>query len=247
MLQPTSGTSTPITSAKAASAPATSTPARNLQILIADDHDLMRRGLRSLLLARPGWNICAEAKSGREAVAKAEQLKPDVAILDVCMPGLNGVEATRQIRKVSRNSEVLILSVHHSSHLIRSTLEAGARGFLVKSDSDRSLVTAVESLANRKPFFTSYATELLLNYHAPEPSTKSATATHSNPDATLTSRECEIVQLLAEGKSSKEVATTLNISTKTAETHRANIMRKLGFHSVGQLVRYAIRTQMIEP
>jgi DNA-binding NarL/FixJ family response regulator len=224
----------------------TSTPTRTLQILIADDHDLMRRSLRSLLLARPGWNICAEAKSGREAVAKAEQLKPDVAILDVCMPGLNGVEATRQIRKVSRNSEVLILSVHHSSHLIRSTLEAGARGFLVKSDSDRSLVTAVESLANRKPFFTSYATELLLNYHAPEPSRVVASPAIL-ADTPLTSRECEIVQLLAEGKSSKEVATTLNISTKTAETHRANIMRKLGFHSVGQLVRYAIRTQMIEP
>ena len=160
------------------------------------------------------------------------------------MPELNGVEATRQIKKLSPRTEVLILSVHHSEQLIRDILEAGARGYVVKSDSDSDLVTAIESLANRKPFFTSYATEMLVSGYSGESNQVPIIDMASNR---LTAREREIVQLLAEGKSSKEVATTLNISTKTAETHRANIMRKLEFHSVGEIVRYAVRNQMIEP
>jgi DNA-binding NarL/FixJ family response regulator len=215
---------------------------KNLKILIADDHDIVRRGIRSLIEARPEWEVCDEAHSGREAVAKAEERKPDIVILDVSMPELNGLEAARRIKKVSPNSEILILSVHYSDQLIKEILDAGVRGFVVKSDSDRDLVIAVESLANHKPFFTSMATEvMLMNFQRP------ASAPISGVRTRLTSREREIVQLLSEGKSSKEVASSLGISVKTAETHRANIMRKLEIHSVSELVRYAVRNQIIEP
>ena len=216
---------------------------KTLRILIADDHDLMRRGVKSLLQSRAGWEVCGEAHTGREAVAKAEELKPDVVILDISMPDLNGVDAAKRIRKVSPDTEVLILSVHYSDQLIRDILEAGVRGYIVKSDSDRDLVIAVETLANHKPFFTPRATEVMLtNFN--EGKTK-ADLPETMRDR-LTSREREIVQLLAEGKSSKEVASSLNISVKTAETHRANIMRKLQLHTVSELVRYAVRNQIIE-
>jgi DNA-binding NarL/FixJ family response regulator len=212
--------------------------------LIADDHDLMRRGVKALLQSRAGWEVCGEAHTGREAVSKAEELKPDVVILDISMPDLNGVDAAKRIRKASPDTEVLILSVHYSDQLIRDILEAGVRGYIVKSDSDRDLVIAVETLANHKPFFTPRATEVMLtNFN--EGKTK-ADLPETMRDR-LTSREREIVQLLAEGKSSKEVASSLNISVKTAETHRANIMRKLQLHTVSELVRYAVRNQIIEP
>jgi len=217
---------------------------RNLRILIADDHDLMRRGLKAVVEGHPGWSVVAEAISGHEAVAKASELRPDVVIMDVCMPILNGIEATRQIRRASPQTEVLILSLHHSDQLIRDVLEAGARGFLVKADPDSDVVTAVKCLAERKPYFTSCATEILLNARLGSISTEGDTAM---PGERLTPREREVVQLLAEGKTSKEVATTLDISTKTAETHRSNIMRKLEFHSVSEIVRYAVRNEMIEP
>jgi DNA-binding NarL/FixJ family response regulator len=217
---------------------------KTLRILIADDHDLMRRGVKALLQSHAGWEIVGEAHTGREAVSKAEELKPDVVILDISMPDLNGVDAAKRIRKASPDTEVLILSVHYSDQLIRDILEAGVRGYIVKSDSDRDLVIAVETLANHKPFFTPRATEVMLtNFN--EGKTK-ADLPETMRDR-LTSREREIVQLLAEGKSSKEVASSLNISVKTAETHRANIMRKLQLHTVSELVRYAVRNQIIEP
>ena len=217
---------------------------KTLRILIADDHDLMRRGVKALLQSHAGWEVCGEAHTGREAVAKAEELKPDIVILDISMPDLNGVDAAKRIRKGSPDTEVLILSVHYSDQLIRDILEAGVRGYIVKSDSDRDLIIAVETLANHKPFFTPRATEIMLtNFNEGK--------TRTEPPETmrdrLTSREREIVQLLAEGKSSKEVASSLNISVKTAETHRANIMRKLQLHTVSELVRYAVRNQIIEP
>jgi len=217
---------------------------KNIRILIADDHDLMRRGLKVLLEARPGWSVCAEANTGREAVAKAEALRPDIAILDITMPELNGVEAARRILKASPNTEVLVLSVHYSDQLIREILEAGVRGYIVKSDSDRDLVIAVEALSNHKPFFTPRATELILDNFNQK---GSLTLAPDDIGERLTSREREIVQLLSEGKSSKEVASALSISVKTAETHRSNIMRKLNIHSVSELVRYAVRNQIIEP
>ncbi|MFY9530186.1 MAG: response regulator transcription factor [Candidatus Acidiferrales bacterium] len=212
-----------------------------LRILIADDHDLMRRGLKTLLESRPGWQICGEAHTGSEAIAKAEDLRPDVAIVDITMPELNGVDAARRIRKTSPKTEVLVLSMHYADQLIRDTVEAGARGYVVKSDSERDLVAAVEALANHKPFFTPCATEVLLT-HLDSPSGTPILGSKGR----LTSREREIVQLLSEGKSSKEVASVLDISVKTAETHRANIMRKLEIHSVAGIVRYAVRNQLVE-
>ena len=217
---------------------------KTLRVLVADDHDLMRRGLKSLLESHAGWSVCAEAHTGREAVAKAEELKPDIVILDITMPELNGVEAARRILKASPNTEILVLSVHYSDQLIRDILDAGVRGYIVKSDSDRDLTIAIEALSNHKPFFTPRATELILNNF------NSKSGTTEVPDVIgdrLTSREREIVQLLSEGKTSKEVASILGISVKTAETHRANIMRKLEIHSVSELVRYAVRNQIIEP
>ena len=218
---------------------------KTLRILIADDHDLMRRGLKALLESHPGWAICAEAHTGREAVAKAEEHKPDIVILDITMPELNGIEAARRILKVSPNTEILVLSVHYSDQLIRDILDAGVRGYIVKSDSDRDLIIAVEALANHKPFFTPRATELILSNFSNKGASVAETAVAVGDR--LTSREREIVQLLSEGKSSKEVASVLSISVKTAETHRANIMRKLEIHSVSELVRYAVRNQIIEP
>jgi DNA-binding NarL/FixJ family response regulator len=216
---------------------------KNLRILVADDHDVVRRGLRGLIESRPGWAVCEEAHTGREAVAKAEELKPDVAILDISMPELNGVEAARRIRKASPDTEILILSVHYSDQLIRDILEAGVRGYIVKSDSDRDLLVALDALSKHKPFFTSRATEMMLtNFNQGGPAVQAGDLKRER----LTSREREVVQLLSEGKSSKEVAVSLCISVKTAETHRANIMRKLEIHSVSELVRYAVRNQIIE-
>jgi len=218
---------------------------KTVRILIVDDHDLMRRGIKALLQSHAGWEVVGEAHTGREAVTKAEELKPDVVILDISMPDLNGIEAARRIRKSSPSTEVLILSVHYSDQLIRDILEAGVRGYIVKSDSDRDLAIAVETLANHKPFFTPRATEVILsNFNGTRPGPG-----NDLPESVrdrLTSREREIVQLLAEGKSSKEVASSLGISVKTAETHRANIMRKLQLHTVTDLVRYAVRNQIIE-
>jgi len=214
-----------------------------LRILIADDHDLMRRGIKGMLLSHAGWEVCAEAHTGREAVTMAQELKPDIAILDISMPDLNGVDAAKRIRKESPNTEILILSMHYSDQLIRDILEAGVRGYIVKTDSDRDLIIAVETLANHKPFLTPRATEVMLT------SFKEGRMRPELPTTLrdrLTSREREIVQLLAEGKSSKEVASSLNISVKTAETHRANIMRKLQLHTVSELVRYAVRNQIVE-
>jgi len=207
------------------------------RILIADDHDLLRRGVKALLESHPGWTVCAEARTGLEAVVHAEELRPDIAILDIAMPDMNGIEAARRIRKACPRTEILLLSVHHSDQLIRQIIEAGVRGFIVKSDSDQDLLKAVETLSNHKPWMTGVAAELLVS---------SREGQNDNLER-LTSREREIVQLLAEGKTSKQIATALGISVKTAETHRANLMRKLEIHSVSELVRYAVRNQIIEP
>jgi DNA-binding NarL/FixJ family response regulator len=212
-----------------------------LRILIADDHDLMRHGLTTLLKSREGWEICAEARTGFEAVSKAEKLQPDIAILDIAMPGLNGLDAARKIRRASPQTEILVLSVHYSDQLIRDILDAGVRGYVVKSDSDRDLVLAVEALANHQPFFTSRVTEVMLDGWN-TPSDTSAEVVKSR----LSSRQREIVQLLSEGMTSKEVGLRLNISAKTVETHRAHIMRKLQLHSISELVRYAVRNRIVE-
>jgi DNA-binding NarL/FixJ family response regulator len=215
----------------------------NLKILLADDHDLLRHGLKSLIAPRRDWTICGEAHTGAEAVALAKQHQPNVAILDISMPELSGLEAAKRIRSVSPNTEILILSIHYSDHLIREILRLGIRGYMVKTDSDKDLITAIETLARHKPYFTSCATELILT-HSQRAS--SSTASPMELADRLTTREREIVQLVSEGKSTKEVASLLGISVKTAETHRANVMRKLQVHSVTDLVRYAVRNEIVQ-
>ncbi|HKD50012.1 MAG TPA: response regulator transcription factor [Candidatus Acidoferrum sp.] len=211
-----------------------------LRILVADDHQVVRTGLRTLLESKAGWQVCAEAANGREAVEKAGELHPDVAVLDIGMPLLNGVEATRQIRKVSPGTEILILSMHDSEHMIQGVLDAGAHGYILKDDADRNLLAAVESLRTHKPYLSSRASVAAAGA---QPSSDGL----DRPARRLTPREREIVQLLAEGKSNKEIATYLHISVKTAETHRANIMLKMNFHSVTELVRYAVKNKIIQP
>ena len=213
-----------------------------VKILLADDHDVVRRGLREELSQHEGWEICGEARNGREAVKMALKLSPDVAVIDLSMPELNGLEATRQIRRERPHTEVLIFTMHETEQLIREVLSAGARGYVLKSDAGRHLTNAVEALSHRKPFFTARVSEALL-----EAFLKSA----AKPDEdsvfrTLTDREREIVQMLAEGKSNKEIATRLSISVKTVETHRATVMRKLDINSIVELVHYAIRNQLVE-
>ena len=215
-----------------------------LRILIADDHELVRRGLCTLLQAHEGWEICGEATDGREAVEKAKQLNPDVVILDVGMPNLNGLEATRQLSKQNRGYKIIVLTITDTDQVIREALEAGARGFVLKSDAARDLVAAVEALQSNRMFFTSRVNDMVLAGFLDKGNNSSNGQPPSLPK--LTMREREVIQLIAEGKSSKEVASSLNLSTKTAETHRSNIMRKLGFHSVRDLVVYAVKNNIIQ-
>ena len=217
----------------------------NLRLLVADDHDVVRKGVRTLLEEQPGWEVAAEAADGREAVEKAKQVQPDVTILDLSMPELNGLEAAKEILKTVP-TKVLILTMYDSDPLIRQTLEAGARGYLLKSDAGRDLVSAVDALRRNKTFFTPKVAQMVLEGYLGRPSKENDEDNNRKNGLRLTARQKQILQLLAEGKSSKEVAVALNISVKTAETHRANIMRRLDCHSVTELVRYAIRNHIIE-
>lgn len=214
-----------------------------LKILVADDHEIVRHGLCALLRGQPEWEICGEASDGREAVEKALALNPDVTVLDIGMPNLNGLEATRQILKANPHARILILTLHDSDQLVQEVLDAGARGFLLKSDAARDLVAAVEAVRRDKIYFTPKVSSMVLNGYLRRTDTKAHAETPTR--SRLTPREREIVQLLAEGKSSKEVAVVLGLSVKTAETHRSNIMRKLDLHSVSDLVLYAVRNNII--
>ncbi len=209
-----------------------------LRILLADDHEMVRKGLCATIQGHVGWEVCGEARTGREAVAKARELRPDVVVMDFAMPELNGMEATRQIRAAVPRTEILILSMHESEKLVREMLAAGARGYLLKTDAGEFLISALQALSEHKPYFTPKVSAMVLDGFL-------------NPEAQegteLTPREREIVQLIAEGKATKEIADTLGISVKTAETHRTNLMRKLDLHSTAEVVRYAIRNQMVQP
>jgi DNA-binding NarL/FixJ family response regulator len=217
---------------------------KTLRILIADDHDIVREGLRALLESQPNWLICGEAATGREAVTKTKELWPDVVVLDFSMPDLNGLEATRQIRKAFPGTEVLILTMHDSEQLAREVLAAGAHGFLVKTDVRNHIVAAIQALAQHKPFFSSAASALLLDsFLHPENQSEMNGVVRDR----LTPREREVLQLIAEAKGSKEIAATLGISVKTVEAHRSNIMVKLNLHSVSELVLYALRNRIAQP
>jgi DNA-binding NarL/FixJ family response regulator len=213
----------------------------DLRILIADDHDIVRQGLRAILERQPHWQVCGEATNGRQAVQMTLELKPDVLVLDFSMPELNGLEAIRQIRHEAPRTEVLVLTMHDSDRLAREFLAAGARAYLLKADAAKLLIQAIDHLKDHKPFFTPKVSELVLSgFLSPR------TEATEGAVCQLTTREREIVQLIAEGKTSKEAATLLKLSVHTIETHRTNIMRKLGIHTVSELVRYAIRNHITE-
>jgi DNA-binding NarL/FixJ family response regulator len=211
------------------------------RILVADDHPVVRRGVRALLEAQAGWQVCGEAATGTQAVDEVRRLDPDVVVLDLSMPELNGLDATRRIVRDSPRTQVLVLTMHHSEELASQLIHAGARGYVLKADADRELVAAVEHLQRHRSFVTPN-----LGGRSPE---RGGDVREDDGFASwgeLTAREREIVQLVAEGRSSKEVAGMLGISIKTVESHRTNVMRKLRVRSVGQLVRYAVRNGIVQ-
>jgi DNA-binding NarL/FixJ family response regulator len=215
-----------------------------LRLLVADDHEIVRRGLRTLIEAQPGWQVTAEASNGWEAIEKAKAMKPDVSVLDIGMPSLNGLEAARQMLKDDARAKILILTMHDSDPLIREVLDAGARGYILKTDANRDLVTAIDAVRNNKTFFTAKVAQIILDGYLDKKARKDAES--ASVKTRLTPRQREILQLVADGKSTKEVARGLGVTIKTAETHRANIMKRLDCHSVSELVRYALRNNIIE-
>jgi DNA-binding NarL/FixJ family response regulator len=207
------------------------------RILIADDHEVVRSGLRGILEAQANWEVVAEAADGTDAVRKATETKPDVAVVDYSLPLANGLEVARQIRDQLPKTEVLIFTMHDNEMLVQEVFKAGARGYLLKSDARRHLISAIESLASHRPFFTPNLSEVLL---------ESLLAQPSKEKPTLTTRETGVLQLIAEGHTNKQIARLLSISLKTVETHRAAVMRKLNLSSAAGLVRYAIRHKLVE-
>jgi DNA-binding NarL/FixJ family response regulator len=211
---------------------------KTLRILIADDHGLVRRGARAILHSRRGWRVVGEAVDGREAVQKAIDLKPDVAVVDIGMPELDGVEVARQIREAVPDTEVLVLTMHESDQMVRRALDAGARGYLLKSDLTESLVKAVNDVSQGKRFLTPKVSEIVLEGFL---KARSRRRQAERAGAATTPRETEIIRLLTEGKTNKETGAQLGITVRTVETHRAKIMLKLGLHSLTELIHYAMR------
>jgi len=199
--------------------------------------------VESLLEGHPRWKVCGEAVEGADAIAKAKRLRPDVVVMDITMGPMNGLEATREILKVLPKTKVLVLTMHESEQVVREVLNAGAHGYVLKSDADRDLVDALETIERGKTFYTSRVSQMVLGaYLHRQPG-----AEDGQESSALTPRQREVVQLLATGKSNKMVAAMLGISVKTAETHRNTIMHKLKFRSFSDLVRYAVRERIIEP
>jgi len=209
-----------------------------IRILIADDHDIAREGVRALLIAHPGWEVCGEAHTGREAVQRAIEWKPDLLIMDALMPDLNGVDAARQVKRDAPGTEIVMLSGHEDESLIYHAFEAGVRAYVPKRQAREHLIPAIETVLSHKPYLTPAVAEILMRGYQGGP----APAVDR-----LTAREREIVQLLAEGRSNKEVSATLEIGIKTVETHRASIMRKLNLNGLSDIVIYAIRNKIVEP
>jgi DNA-binding NarL/FixJ family response regulator len=211
---------------------------KKLRILVADDHELVRRGIRGLIRARCGWIVVGEAMNGREAVEKAIRLKPNVVILDISMPDLDGLQATRQIREAVPTTEVIALTMHDSDQMVRRVLHAGALGYVLKSDLATQLVRAVKSVSAGKLFLTPRVSDIVLKGFL---TTGNRVHTMGDSQVLPTPRETEIVRFLAEGKSNKQIAAELGITIRTVETHRAKVMRKVGVHSLAELIHYAIR------
>jgi DNA-binding NarL/FixJ family response regulator len=211
---------------------------RAKSILIADDHDVVRSGLRSILESHDGWEVVAEADNGKDAIALAVEKSPNVAIVDYSLPLINGIEVARNIKVRRVDTEVLIFTMHDSDMLVREAFQAGARAFLLKSDARQHLMAAVESLLNHRPFFTGNISEKML---------ASYLSLNDGPKVVLSPREKNVIQLISEGYSNKGMSRVLNLSVKTIETHRASAMRKLSVNSTAELVRYAIRNMLIEP
>jgi DNA-binding NarL/FixJ family response regulator len=217
---------------------------KKIRVLLVDDHQVVRRGVAGLIRdASADWELCGEASTGREAVSAAATLKPDIVVMDISMPDMNGLEATREILKLNPEIQVLILSMHESEQIVHDVLSAGARGYILKRDAGNDLITALEALRQHKLFFTSSVSELMLNGYL---NRGDAGASADTPFRRLTPRELQIVKLVAESKSNKEVAHILQISAKTVESHRAHLMEKLDLHSVTDLVRYAVRNNIVE-
>jgi DNA-binding NarL/FixJ family response regulator len=214
---------------------------QEVRVLLADDHAVMRRGVRAVVEGLPGWSVCGEAATGREAVEAVGRLKPDIVVMDVNMPDLNGLDATRQIKKAWPQTEVMMFTGIETEELILQVFETGARSYILKTDGTDQLAKALHALSEHKSYFTTEVGEILFArfIHGKK------SPGESTEGGRLTDREREIVQLLSEGKSNKEVGDKLGISVKTAETHRAAIMRKLNFQSFSDLVRYAIRNHII--
>jgi two-component system, NarL family, response regulator NreC len=212
-----------------------------VRILLADDHTIVRQGLRKVLEERPEWEVVAEAGDGREAVRLAEQHRPDVAVVDVAMPLLNGIEATRQITKRVPNTRVLVLSMHADEAYVTQILQAGATGYLLKDSADVDLLKAVEEAASGRSFFTPAIARVMLDDYRRQVTDKGV----SDRYEILSEREREIFQLIAEAKPNKEIAALLNVSPSTVETHRAHIMDKLDLHSAAEIVLYAVRRGII--
>jgi len=213
----------------------------NFRILVADDHPVFRLGLCSLLSSHKGWEICGEAADGREAVEKCKTLKPDLLILDICMPRLNGVDAARQIIKNNPAQRILVVTDVNSEQVVRDCLDAGVRGWVFKSERNDNLTAAVEELQRLKTSFSASVSNLILNGYL-----RRNVNPHTPPTVCgLTIREREVLQLLSEGKANKEIATALGVSVKTTETHRSNMMRKTKLHSVAELVLYAVRNEIV--
>ena len=218
------------------------TKTRRLRILLADDHELVRRGIRGLLSAKREWMVVGEAADGFEAIEKSKRLKPDVVILDIDMPGLNGLEAAPRIREVAPHARIIILTLHESGEMVRRALEAGAQGVVLKSDLAERLMAAMRQISSAKPCLTPKVSELVVRGFLSDASN----GKRANPAVIKpTSREAEVIRLLAEGKANKEVAAAMGISVRTAEAHRANIMKKLDLRSLADIVRYALGQGMV--
>ena len=212
-----------------------------LRILLADDHPVFRLGLCSLLSSHEGWEICGEAADGRQAVEKCKGLKPDLLILDICLPRLNGVDAARQILNNNPAQKILVVTDVNSEQVVQDCLAAGVRGWIFKSDAIKDLTLAVEELLRNKPAFSQRVSDLIMEGYLRRHNGASAVPEVSG----LTSREREVLQLLSEGRTNKEISTTLNVAVKTIETHRSHMMSKLKLHSVAELVMYAVRNDII--